>query len=294
MQTAEENIVTNREHYDRLYSGANIDALVDKVRNVAAFLEVSIKTDTSWHGLYQDGFADRIKNKRVFEIGCGNGLNALVMAALGAEVVANDISQESERILKQAVARLGFINVEAVSGNFADLHFPFDSFDFVVGKALLHHLTHDLEAQYLKKLALMLKVDGEARFFEPATNSLFLDKLRWMVPVPGRPSILNKEQFAKWKQGDAHPERDNSSTHFRDIGRSLFKEVEITPLGSIERFCRLLPNGNFKRRFRRWAHRAELKLPMPFRRVTARSQLIVYRQRIIQTGCIKADVRPKR
>ena len=185
MQTAEENIVTNREHYDRLYSGANIDALVDKVRNVAAFLEVSIKTDTSWHGLYQDGFADRIKNKRVFEIGCGNGLNALVMAALGAEVVANDISQESERILKQAVARLGFINVEAVSGNFADLHFPFDSFDFVVGKALLHHLTHDLEAQYLKKLALMLKVDGEARFFEPATNSLFLDKLRWMVPVPG-------------------------------------------------------------------------------------------------------------
>jgi hypothetical protein len=89
--------------------------------------------------------------------------------------------------------------------------------------------------------------------------------------------VLSKKAFAIWQAGEAHPERDNSSRHFREIGQSLFKELEILPLGSIERFCRLLPKGDFNRRFRRWAHRVETTLPMPFRRVAARSQLIIYR-----------------
>src|SRR5262249_21657548 len=162
--------------------------------------------------------------KRVLEIGCGDGINALIMGALGAEVIANDISSESERLVREASARLRLHNVRAISGDFTKLDLPFRSFDFVVGKALLHHLTHECENEYLARIGQLLKYEGEARFFEPAINSKILDKIRWLVPVPGRPSILQKAAYARWKAEDPHPERDNSSTYYLSNGRKYFKE----------------------------------------------------------------------
>jgi SAM-dependent methyltransferase len=207
------------------------------------------------------------------------------MAALGARVTANDISSSSERIISEASAKLAFENVKPVCGDFATLNFASQSFDFVIGKLFLHHLTHELERIYLKKVARVLKPDGEARFFEPAVNSQYLDRRRWMMPVPGRPSILSRKAFAQWKQQDPHSDRDNSSSHFLHIGRTLFREVEIVPIGSLERLCRLMPRGQWTRRYRRFAHRVETRLPRWFRDTAARSQLIIYRFPVIDVEC---------
>lgn len=275
MQTSD-NTIRNIEHYDSVYSQVKIDSIVDKVRNLESFLDDAIKTDTSWHGLYQDDFAGRLRGKKVLELGCGDGLNALIMAALGAGVVANDISHESDKIIRESVRILQLDHIESVTGDFSDLSFEPQSFDFIVGKAFLHHLNHDLEDIYLRKVAGLLKPVGEARFFEPATNSRFLDNLRWIIPVPGRPSILNRKAFDEYKRQDPHPDRDNSSEHYMQCGRRYFGDVRITYVGSIERLCRLLPPGKFNRSYRRWAHRAEVKLPKWFRHRAARSQLIVY------------------
>jgi SAM-dependent methyltransferase len=276
MQNSELNLRRNREHYDSEYTRINAEALVAKVRRLNAFFDDATKTDTSWHGFYHGGFRDRIAKKRVLELGCGDGLNALVMAAFGADVVAIDLSIETERILKEAASKLHIANVQVFVGDFAAIPFEPRSFDFVVGKAFLHHLTHELEDRYLSKAAQLMKPVGEARFFEPATNSAFLDKLRWTIPVPGRHSILNKRRFLEWKEHDPHPARDNSSDHFRRVGKKYFNEVSIVPVGSIERFCRIMPQGSFNRRLRRWAHRVEVRLPMWFRFKAARSQLIVF------------------
>lgn len=277
MDSSEENIAKNVACYDQFYAKVNVDNLVAKVRNLKNFLEEAIRTDTGWHGFYHGGFLDRIANKRILELGCGDGLNALVMASLGADVVANDISHETERILKEATSRLGIVNLQVCVGNFSVLPFEERSFDFVVGKAFLHHLTHELEEDYISKAADLLKASGEARFQEPAVNSLFLDKVRWLIPVPERPSILCRKRFLKWKENDAHPERDNSSNHYLQLGRKFFFDAAIVPFGSIERFCRLMPSGNFNRRFRRWAHRADERLPMSFRYRLARAQVISFR-----------------
>jgi len=271
-----DNTIRNIEHYDSVYSEVKIDGIVNKVRNLESFLDDAIKTDTSWHGLYQDDFAGRIKGRRVLELGCGDGLNALIMAALGANVTANDISHESEKIIRESATALQLDNIKAVSGDFADLPFDNNSFDFIVGKAFLHHLNHETEDIYLRKVAGLLKPTGEARFFEPATNSQFLDDLRWMIPVPGRPSSLNHKAFAEYKNQDPHPKRDNSSEHYIRCGRRYFGDASITYVGSIERLCRLLPPGEFNRSYRRWAHRAEVRLPKWFRHRAARSQLIIY------------------
>lgn len=278
MQTTQDIIRKNEEHYNEIYAHVSLERVINKARDLKTFFEDTLLTDTSWHGLYQGGFAENLKGKRVFEIGCGDGINALIMGKLGAEVIANDISPESERLIRDASREMNISSVTPISGDFSQIDLPDGAFDVVVGKALLHHLTHECENQYLARIARLLKPDGEARFFEPAINNQWLDKLRWMIPVPGRPSILQKEAYRVWKLDDPHPERDNSSTFYRANGYRYFKEVEIIPIGSLERFCRLMPRGNFNRAYRRWAHRAETKLPGWFRDQAARSQLIIYRK----------------
>jgi len=277
VENDESVISKNREHYEKQYARYTGAKLVERVRRVDSFLVDAVKTDTSWRGLYHDGFARRLSGARVLELGCGNGLNALIMAALGAGVVANDLSEQSERIMREAATELG-LQLDVVVGDFSQIPFDTHSFDFVVGKAFLHHLTHELERSYLSKVAQVLKPTGEARFVEPATNSRMLDALRWLVPVPDRPSKLSAHRFQEWKALDPHPERDNGSAHYRDVGASFFADVDIVPFGSLERFSRLIPGHEFNRRFRRAAFRIEEHLPASVRFAAARSQLIRYRR----------------
>jgi SAM-dependent methyltransferase len=89
-----------------LYGRIDIQALVDKIRNLGHFLSDAIATDTSWHALYFGGLRDKLNGRKVLELGAGDGLNALVMAALGAEVVAVDLSESTPIILRKAAAQL--------------------------------------------------------------------------------------------------------------------------------------------------------------------------------------------
>jgi SAM-dependent methyltransferase len=273
------NLDVNKQHYDHSYSDVDVSAIVAKVRNVERFLDDATVTDATWVALYQGDFRSRLRGADVLELGAGNGLNALVMAALGARVVAVDISEATPRIIADAAARLTLSgSITALAGDFADMHFPRDSFDFVVGKAFLHHLTHEVEDRYLRNTAAVLRATGEARFTEPAINSRMLDAMRWMVPVPGRPSRLNARAWAKYKAEDPHPDRDNSSRHYRVAGLKYFQEVRTIPLGGLHRLYRLLPQGEFNRVFRRAAFRAERLLPAPLQSKIAEGQLVLLRQ----------------
>ena len=274
----EPNAVRNKEHYDSLFRTTSIERIVERVRHVDAFLADAIRTDTSWVALYRDGFRERLRGARVLELGSGDGLNSLVMAAVGANVVSIDISNVASEVLNEAAARLGLsARVTAMAGDFAELPFETNSFDFVVGKAFLHHLTHDEESRYLAKAASLLKPNGEVRFAEPAVNSQLLDGLRWLVPVPGRPSWLMRRAFKAYQAADPHPARDNSSAHYEKHLARYFESVSVVPFGALERLHRLLPAGEFNRAFRRAAFRAERVLPAPARNALARAQLIVGR-----------------
>ena len=189
MMTLEVNVERNKEHYDNLYSRVDLEVLRHKIQNYEDFLAVATETDAGWVGLYHGGFKEKLNERKVLELGCGKGLNALIMAVLGAEVVAIDISEESSQVINRLSQELGLSSrVEAYSGDFRHLSFPPRSFDFVVGQAFLHHLVHELEDVALCQISQILKTHGEARFVEPAVNSKFLDQIRWLVPVPGRPS----------------------------------------------------------------------------------------------------------
>lgn len=273
-----ENTLKNEKHYDELYSKVNISNILTKLRNIEIFMQDATTTDTSWVGMYQGDFKERLKGKKILEIGCGDCTNAAIMGALGAEVYANDISQKSGVIISKLNANYKFeIPIKFVDGNFLKSQLPDNFFDFVIGKAFVHHLTHEQELQFTDKIIKTLKPKGEVRYFEPAVNNKFLDSLRWMIPVPGRPSSLQKEKFKTWQVNDPHPNRSNSFKHYKKIGNEYYKNTSIIPIGCIERFHRLLPQGKFNRRFRRFAFKAEKILPYFIRLSFARSQLIIYK-----------------
>lgn len=279
MNLEDQNQKKNREHYERLYANYNIQNILSWINNLDAFLASATTTDTSWFALYQRDFQNRVKGKRVLEMGCGDCVNAAVMAALGAEVFANDIAAASGEIVKKLNTSCDFKHpIIFVEGDFLKNNLASASFDFVVGKAFLHHLTIPVEKLFLKETARLLKPEGEARFFEPAVNSQLLDEVRWHIPVKGRPSKFQRGAFREWKENDPHPERSFSSKHFEKAGREFFKEVETIPVGTLERFSRLMAGGKTRNRYRRWALNFENKLPSSLNKSLTRSQLILYKK----------------
>jgi SAM-dependent methyltransferase len=274
----DDNYIRNQVHYTEKYSRIVAEELTQKLGNFEAFFEDATQTDTSWAGTYSDDFAARVQGAQILELGCGNGLNSLVMLMLGAsKVVAVDLAVPID-LIEELATKFGCASkLDVREGDFERMDFELSSFDLVVGKSFLHHLTHEQEDRYLEKAAALLVREGQARFFEPCTNSGLLSTSQYLIPVPGRPSRLNKRAFQSWLERKVEPDRDNSSSHYTAIGRKYFAEVEIAPIGSIERFHRLLPAGTFNRKFRRLAEKLERRFPLAVQRYAARSQAVIYR-----------------
>jgi len=277
MNTEDQNQEKNKLHYEALYANYPISNILHWINNLDSFLDSATTTETSWFGLYQNNFSEKIKGKKVLEMGCGDCTNAAVMAALGAEVYANDIASASGEIVRKLNENYSFKHpIVFVEGDFLENNLTSKTFDFVVGKAFLHHLTLPVEKLFLKETARLLKPAGEARFFEPAVNSKILDEIRWHIPIGGRPSKFDKIAFAKWKEEDPHPNRSFSSKHWEKAGKVFFGEVEIIPVGTLERFSRLFGWGERKNKFKRWALKSEHFLPGFLNKPFTRSQLIIY------------------
>lgn len=276
----DENQKKNIEFYDQKYQNSDIEVegILKRLNKLELFLADATSTDTSWVGLYHGDFKSNIIGKKVLELGCGDCANAAIMAALGAKVYANDISSKSGEIIAKVNELYEFTHpIIFVEGDFLTADLKEREFDFVVGKAFLHHLTHPVERDFFKKISGLLSVNGESRFFEPAVNSKILDEIRWHIPVHGRPSKFSKTAFKKWKDNDPHPDRDNSSSHFRKLGKEYFNEVKIINLGTLERFHRVLPKTWNQRTFRRNAFIWERKIPEFLNSTFARSQVIIYK-----------------
>jgi SAM-dependent methyltransferase len=79
---------------------------------------------------------------RALEIGSGTGYFSLNLKAAGVidELVCTDISPGMVGVLSDNAARMGLRGVEAVRADADSLPFPDQSFDLVLGHAVLHHL----------------------------------------------------------------------------------------------------------------------------------------------------------
>ena len=121
-----------------------------------------------------------IRGKTVIDLGCGSGLNSLILARRGAKVVGVDIS---ESLLGMAARRAAVNNLgqstHFVASSAHDLPFREESADVVLGIAILHHLDLGLIAEQTWRL---LKPGGRAIFQEPIRNSAVLRAIRRAIP----------------------------------------------------------------------------------------------------------------
>lgn len=108
------------------------------------------------------------KNLKVLDVGCGFGSATFPIFKLfpKAEVIASELSAWMLYVFREKLANLKKKpNCHLLQLDAEDLDFKKDSFDIIVGAAILHHLFYPEKT--LKSCAKILKPGGHAIFFEP-------------------------------------------------------------------------------------------------------------------------------
>lgn len=146
-------------------------------------------------------FLGDLSGKQVLEYGCGLGQLSVLLAKSGANVHAFDISEVSVGLTRQRAEINDVadrVTVTAAAGE--SLPFADESFDVVVGKAVLHHLNVDLSTGHLYRV---LKENGKAAFTEPMGMNPLLEFGRDHLPYPnknprGIDHPLNYDDIERW------------------------------------------------------------------------------------------------
>lgn len=171
-----------------------------------------------------DAMLGDLAGKRVLEYGCGNyGDLSIKLARGGADVVAVDLSLESLRSTRSVLNRASLpVRVMKIDCEF--LCFAEETFDLVVGRAILHHLDFP---RALGEIRRVLKKGGRGIFIEPLGMNPLINLYRKLTPQNHTP--------------DEHPLK---TSDFRTLSL-LFKEVvheefNLLPLGvlALARFFR--------------------------------------------------------
>lgn len=148
-------------------------ALKDRFRHIWTITE-RVRRD-------ENSIMSAAKGKRVLDYGCGRGEYSLELLSLGAKVEGIDISQAYVQKAQQACLAAGHdpadFNFQVMDAH--SLDFDDDSFDFVVGNGILHHLDYPTA---LAEINRVLKPGGRAIFQEPLSGNPLLGLLRMLTP----------------------------------------------------------------------------------------------------------------
>jgi ubiquinone/menaquinone biosynthesis C-methylase UbiE len=133
----------------------------------------------------EDDFAaalSEVDGQKVLDIGCGNGEQSLALLRTGAQVVGIDITPAYVRTAEQLAGAEGFPKTlwtfRVMDAH--NLEFDDRSFDFVVGRGILHHLDFDTA---LTEVRRVLKPGGKAVFLEPLSANPLLKLFRLLTPA---------------------------------------------------------------------------------------------------------------
>ena len=150
--------------------------------------------------------------KKCLELGCGTGNFTEYFADKGAKITAVDISPD---LLEKAKKKIG--NKKNVEFKTADIHnLPFENntFDYIFGVSVIHHL--DLPTAF-KEISRVLKENGTVVFSEPnmLNPQMFIQKnVLFIKRLMG--DTITETAFYKWK--------------IKGILRKFgFEEIEVFP-----------------------------------------------------------------
>jgi len=121
-----------------------------------------------------------LRGTTVVDLGCGEGLNTVILASLGARVLSVDISDKSLELTgKRAHANGVRENVTLVHSDAATIPVHDGTADRVLCAAILHHVDCVATAKQIRRI---LKPGGTAVFLEPIEGPKWLSSLKSFVP----------------------------------------------------------------------------------------------------------------
>jgi ubiquinone/menaquinone biosynthesis C-methylase UbiE len=129
--------------------------------------------------LFKEKIFKNAEKLKILEIGCAKGNFTKEIAKHANSVVGIDISEVA---IEQAIVNSkenGVNNTTFLVMDGANITFPDNSFDRVVGGAILHHLEYETA---IKNISRILKPSGNAIFLEPLGHNPFINLYRKMTP----------------------------------------------------------------------------------------------------------------
>jgi len=120
-----------------------------------------------------------IKGKKILNLGCGLGEEAVYLSIQGAKVTALDISREMLEITKKLAKKYGVNKkISFICMSAEKLKFNNETFDFVFGCNILHHV--DIK-KTISETKRVLRSKGSAVFFEPLAYNPLINVYRIMA-----------------------------------------------------------------------------------------------------------------
>ena len=126
--------------------------------------------------------AGDLRGKSVLDVGCGDGVNAVVLGLIGAHVTGIDISPGAINLARERCAVNG-VKAEFICSPLEEFTDLGRKFDIVWVDALLHHMLHDLPAT-LRLLGSALAPGGVILMKEPVNLCKPLRKARLLLGPP--------------------------------------------------------------------------------------------------------------
>lgn len=165
--------------------------------------------------------AKPVEGRHILEYGCGEGWNLFSLAkqhasAVGIELSKRSVARSNQLLITQNVSPNQAI---ALPMNAERLGFGDDSFDIIMGTAILHHLDLHLS---LAEIRRVLRSGGTAVFLEARGDNSFINLYRKLTPSQRTP--------------DEHPLIRNDF----DLFDNYFEEVDISGFYFIALFSFLL------------------------------------------------------
>ena len=137
-----------------------------------------------------------VQGKTIVDFGCGDGLNTVILATLGAKVIAIDVSDKSLETTGDRVrANRLDASVLLVHGDAAAIPVADGAVDGVLCAATLRHVDHLAAARQIRRI---LKPGGIASFVEQLTGPLWLTRLKNWLPRPEH--VIDGERPLTMKQ----------------------------------------------------------------------------------------------
>ena len=146
----------------------------------------------------------QLNGKHICEIGCGGGSLTRELATRGAYVSALDISAEAVKVTQKRNREFLPKQVNVQQMDACNPLYDDESFDLVVGMAILHHIDINKAA---REGSRVLKPGGKAFFIEPLAHNPISNMWRRLSP-----SIRTSDE-----QPLSHPEISEMGRHFSSV-----------------------------------------------------------------------------